>query len=56
MNERRAFGVLGQHRSTQRKVPQGLSDEERLTEDITELAREYGRYGDLLPRLSSPIS
>ena len=37
--------VLGQHRSTQRKVPQGRSDEERLTEDIIELAREYGRYG-----------
>ena len=37
--------VLGQHRSTQRKVPQGRADEERLTDDIIELAREYGRYG-----------
>ena len=45
MSERRACRVLGQHRSTQRKAPQGRSDEERLTEDIIELAREYGRYG-----------
>jgi putative transposase len=37
--------VLGQHRSTQRRVPQGLHDEERLTADIIELARQYGRYG-----------
>lgn len=32
------------HRSTQRKVPRGRPDEERLTEDIIELARQYGRY------------
>jgi putative transposase len=37
--------VLGQHRSTQRRVPQGRDDEERLTADIIELARQYGRYG-----------
>jgi len=37
--------VLGQHRSTQRKVPRGRDDEERLTADIIELARQYGRYG-----------
>ena len=37
--------MLGQHRSTQRKVPRGRVDEERLTADITELARQYGRYG-----------
>jgi putative transposase len=36
---------LGQHRSTQRKVPQGRADEERLTDDIIELADQYGRYG-----------
>ncbi|MEM9100241.1 MAG: IS3 family transposase, partial [Pseudomonadota bacterium] len=34
-----------QHRSTQRKVPQGRADEERLTDDIIELADQYGRYG-----------
>jgi len=37
--------VLGQHRSTQRRVPTGREDEERLTADIVELARQYGRYG-----------
>jgi putative transposase len=37
--------VLGQHRSTQRKVPRGREDEERLIADIIELARQYGRYG-----------
>jgi len=29
----------------QRKVPTGRDDEERLTADIIELARQYGRYG-----------
>ena len=37
--------MLGQHRSTQRHVPTGRDDEERLTADIVELARQYGRYG-----------
>jgi transposase InsO family protein len=37
--------VLGQHRSTQRRTPTGRDDEERLTNDIIELARQYGRYG-----------
>jgi transposase InsO family protein len=37
--------VLGQHRSTQRKPPRGRDDDERLTADIVELARQYGRYG-----------
>ena len=37
--------ALGQHRSTQRKVPRGREDSERLTADIIELARQYGRYG-----------
>jgi transposase InsO family protein len=37
--------VLGQHRSTQRKVPRGADDEEALTDDIIALARQYGRYG-----------
>lgn len=45
ISERRACRTLGQHRSTQRKAPRGLADEERLTEDIIELAREFGRYG-----------
>jgi putative transposase len=37
--------VLGQHRSTQRRAPDGRDDEEQLTEDIVTLARRYGRYG-----------
>ena len=37
--------ALGQHRSTQRKTPRGQDDEEALTADIIELARQYGRYG-----------
>jgi len=36
---------VSEHRLTQRKVPQGPEDEERLTADIIELARQYGRYG-----------
>ena len=45
LSERRVCRVLGQHRSTQRKRPRGHDDEERLTADIVELARQYGRYG-----------
>ena len=45
LSERRVCRVLGQHRSTQRRVPAGRDDEERLTADIVELARRYGRYG-----------
>jgi hypothetical protein len=32
--------TLGQHRSAQRKMPCGLHDVERFTEDIIELAKE----------------
>ena len=45
MSERRACTALSQHRSTQRKAPRGRDDEEWLTADIVELARQYGRYG-----------
>jgi len=45
VSERRACAALGQHRSTQRNIPRGREDEERLTADIIELARQYGRYG-----------
>ena len=41
----RGIKHLGQHRSTQRKIPCGLPDEERLTKDIIALTRDYGRYG-----------
>ena len=45
VSERRACRTLGQHRSTQRKIPRGRDDEAALTADIVELARQYGRYG-----------
>ena len=45
VSERRVCRVLGQYRSTQRKVPRRADDEEALTEDIVALARQYGRYG-----------
>ena len=45
MSERRACTALGQYRSTQRKTPRGREDAERLTADVIELARHYGRYG-----------
>ncbi len=45
VSERRSCAVLGQHRSTGRVAPRGRDDEERLTADIIELARQYGRYG-----------
>jgi transposase InsO family protein len=45
LSERRVCRALGQHRSTQRQVPQGRDDEEQLTADLIELVRQYGRYG-----------
>jgi hypothetical protein len=40
-----ACWVLGQHRSTQRKVPQDRFGDAALTADIIELATQYGRSG-----------
>jgi putative transposase len=45
VSERRACRVLGQHRSTQRKIAKTPDDEAALTADITALALQYGRYG-----------
>src|SRR3712207_4023613 len=45
VSERRACAVLGRHRSTQRKAPRIPDDEARLTADILELAKRFGRYG-----------
>ena len=45
VSERQACRVLGQHRSTQRKIPCGREDEAALTADIVALATRYGRYG-----------
>ena len=45
VSERRACRVLGQHRSTQHRIPRGRDDEDRLVADMIELARQHGRYG-----------
>ena len=45
VSQRRACRVLGQHRSTQRRIPRGRPVEEHLVADMIELARQYGRYG-----------
>jgi putative transposase len=45
VSECRACRVLGQHRSTQRKLLRTPDDEAALTADIVALATTYGRYG-----------
>ena len=45
ISERRACQVLGQIRSTQRRVPGVTIEEEHLRADIVRLAARYGRYG-----------
>jgi transposase InsO family protein len=45
VSQRLACRVLGQHRSVQRRTSRTADDEAALTADITELARQYGRYG-----------
>ncbi len=37
--------MLGQHRSTQRRILRGRDDEDRLVADMVALARQYGCYG-----------
>jgi transposase InsO family protein len=37
--------VLGQARSTQRNIRSVSQEEQQITKRITELAKEYGRYG-----------
>jgi hypothetical protein len=44
VSERFACKVLGQHHSTQRKLPRGRTDEDTLTQSIIALASEHGRY------------
>jgi transposase InsO family protein len=45
VSQSRACRVLGQPRSTQRRVLRTAEDEQRLTEAIVALATRYGRYG-----------
>jgi hypothetical protein len=37
--------TVSERRACAAQVPMGRDDEERLTADIVELARQYGRYG-----------
>jgi len=45
VSERRVCKVVGQCRPTQRYLPYGGDEEERLVARIIELASQYGRYG-----------
>jgi putative transposase len=45
ISERRACGVIGQPRTTQRRVSRVRDDEEALRAKIVSLAARYGRYG-----------
>jgi len=45
VSERKACGVVGQLRTTQRYVPVIDPDRARARERIVELATEYGRFG-----------
>ena len=45
VSERRACRVLGQVRSTQRRVPRASDYEKRLVARIIDLACQFGRYG-----------
>ena len=45
VSERKACRVLGQARSTQRRIPKRREDEEALMQDVVKVARRFGRYG-----------
>lgn len=45
VSERRACVVLGQHRSSQRRIIHCRADDAALRRDIIRLASQYGRYG-----------
>jgi len=45
ISERRACRIIGQPRSTQRRLLRTADDEVALTAEIIELATRYGRYG-----------
>ncbi len=45
VSERRVCRALSQPRSTQRYCPKIMADEERLIEQMINLATKYGRYG-----------
>ena len=45
VGERRACRVLGQPRTTQRRIRKARSDEVALVGDVVRLASHFGRYG-----------
>ena len=45
VSERKACRVLGQARSTQRRIPKRREDEEALRQDVVKVARRFGCYG-----------
>ena len=45
MSERRVCRVLGQPRSARGYEPTGSAYEQMLTDDIVQLASDFGRYG-----------
>ena len=45
VSERRACRVVGQHRSTQRRLPTPRSDQANLTQAVINQAEKFGRYG-----------
>ena len=45
VSERKACRVLGQARSTQRRIPKRREDEEALRQGVVKVARRFGRYG-----------
>ena len=45
VSERKVCRALSQPRSTQRYCPKIMADEERLIEQMINLATKYGRYG-----------
>ena len=45
VSERRVCRVLGQHRSTQWRLPVDRADEDRLVADMIELTCQFGRCG-----------
>ena len=45
VSERKACRMLGQARSTQRRIPKRREDEEALRQGVVKVARRFGRYG-----------
>ena len=45
VSERHTCRVLGQSRTTQRRIRKVRSDEAALLEDVVRLASRFGRYG-----------